>query len=289
MNEEKNLPDFDVPGWEEPKKKGFKSRVEALESWLAAGYKKLCDKVERKWGADSRLLKFLKEVEPGKKDHTLDVLVQLKDVNQSQERTQILLLIVLILLLVFVWKTLPAKLNQIDQLKNDLSEQAQVIKMEEQNNEFLQKVAADENGLQEHIHKVYAAVPDGDEKAEEVISMLEDIAAKNQIVIDAIGIRKLSDSQIDYNDLVGVVDIYEYTFTFENDLPHILSFIAALRNSLRLMDVMTLQIEEGKTGYRASFTIHTYNLTTAAPAASSEGTTATKTTKESTSTNPSKS
>lgn len=270
MTDEKKLPDFDLPGWEESQKtppgRGFQSKVAGLENWLANAYLRLCGKAEEKWGINSWPYRFLKKVEPGKKDDALDVLTQLKDSNQAEDRLQLLLMIILILVLVVVFKTVPAKMNQIDQLKNDITEQAQVIKMEEQNNEFLQKVAADENGLQERIHKVYAAVPDADEKAEEVIAMLEDIAAKNRIVIDAIGIRKVSESQLNYDDLIGVVDVYEYTFTLENNLPHILSFVGTLRNSLRLMDIMTLEIEEGKTGYRASFTLHTYNLAATAPA-----------------------
>jgi hypothetical protein len=275
MTDEKKLPDFDLPGWEEPKREGLQAKMAGLEGWLANGYKKLCDMVKSKWGKESKVYRFLKSIEPGKKDDALDVLTQLKDTNQAENRLQSLLMIILILILVIALKTGPAKLNQIDQLKNDLTEQAQVIKMEEQNNEFLQKVAADENGLQERIHKVYAAVPDADEKAEEVIAMLEDIAAKNRIVIDAIGIRKVSESQLNYDDLIGVVDVYEYTFTLENNLPHILSFIGTLRNSLRLMDIMTLEIEEGKTGYRASFTLHTYNLAAATPDAEPATTTTT--------------
>jgi len=262
----KKLPDFDLPGWEEPKSKDLSTRLSGFEEKMSAWYAGLCKKVEDKWGKDSRLLSFLKKIEPGKKDHALDMLTQLKDNNQSQDRLQLLVMIILILVLVGVWKSVPPALAKIDQLKNDLSEQEQVIKMEEQNNQFLTKLAEDQTGLTERIHKVYSAVPDSDEKAEEVIAMLEDIAAKNRIIIDAIGIRKVTESQVTYDDLNGVVDVYEYTFTMENNLPHILSFIGALRNSLRLMDIMTLEISEGKTGYKGSFTLHTYNLTPSTPA-----------------------
>ncbi|MFH0837971.1 MAG: hypothetical protein V1880_01755 [Patescibacteria group bacterium] len=253
MSQEKQMPDFDIPGVadsEEPIKLG---RIDRFQHWLIAW-------TEKKFGKDSRVPKFLKSLEPRKRDKTLDVLTQLKNEGSALERTNLLLMIILIIVLVFTWKKMPVVLAEVDQYRNDLNEQEQVIKMEQQNNDFLEKMAEDKNALTENIHKVYAAVPDSDEKAEEVMSMLEDIAAKNHIVIDAIGIRKVSESQVNYDDLIGVVDVYEYTFTLESNLPHILSFIGALRNSLRLMDIMTLEIEEGKTGYRATFTLHAYHL-----------------------------
>ena len=119
----------------------------------------------------------------------------------------------------------------------------------------------DKEKLEEGIRTVYAAIPDSDEKAEDVISMLEDIGRMNGMVIDAIGIRKVSESQLYYDDLVGVVDVYEYTFTLEDTLPSILSFIRALRQSLRLMDIMAMEIEENKGLYRASFVLNAYHLT----------------------------
>lgn len=253
MPEEKNIPDFDIPGEATPKKPAKKNPIDRL-------YYYLLSLSERKLGKQSRVSVFMKSMEPKKADSALDSLTQLKREGSSLERTNLLLMIVLIVVLIFSWKKIPVMLNEVDQYRNDLSEQAQVIKMEEQNNAFLEKMAEDKNALTENIHKVYAAVPEADEKAEEVIAMLEDIAAKNRIVVDAIGIRKISESQVNYDDLIGVVDVYEYTFTLENGLPHILSFVGALRNSLRLMDIMTLEIEEGKTGYRASFAMHAYHL-----------------------------
>jgi len=250
---EKNIPDFDIPGETGPKKPEKRGPIDRL-------YYKLLDLSERRLGRKSRVTVFMKSMEPKKTEHALDALTQLKSQTSSLERTNLLLMIILILVLVFSWKKMPVLLSQVDQFRNDLLEQEQVIKMEQQNNAFLKRMAEDKNALTENIHKVYAAVPEADEKAEEVIAMLEDIAAKNRIVIDAIGIRKVSESQNNYDDLVGTVDVYEYTFTLESGLPHILSFVGALRNSLRLMDIMTLEIEEGKTGYRASFTLHAYNL-----------------------------
>jgi hypothetical protein len=257
MTTDKQFPDFDLPKKEVESSQPLKPKK---------GIDKLYDSfyrfIEKRFGASSKLTAWARKLKPAQRSEDMDALSRFKQRSSSLERTNLLLTIILIIVLIFAWQKGPDVLAEVDQLKNDLEEQEQVIKMEQQNNLFLERMAEDRNLLTENIHKVYAAVPDADEKAEEVIAMLEDIAAKNKIVIDAIGIRKIAESQINYDDLIGVVDIYEYTFTLENSLPHILSFVAALRNSLRLMDIMTLEIEEGKNGaYRASFSLHAYHLT----------------------------
>jgi hypothetical protein len=190
----------------------------------------------------------------------MDTLAIIRKNRSRLDKINMALTICLITVIVIAWRVIPGMLNNVDQMENDIKEQEQVIKMEEQNNMFLEKLQQDRNALVEKIHKVYSAVPDADEKAEEMIAMLEDIAAKNRMVIDAIGIRKVPESQFYYDDLLGVVDVYEYTFSVESSLPHILSFIGSLRSSLRLMDVMTMEIEEGKGTYKANFSLFAYNL-----------------------------
>ncbi len=193
-------------------------------------------------------------------DHSLDGLTQLKSSRSKEERLQWGLALGLLAALLLAWKgTLPL-MRQIDQTRNDLAEQAQVIRMEEQNNAFLQKIRQDRNGLLSKMGRVYAAVPQADERAEEVISMLEDVGQKNNILIDSISIRKLPESQFGYDDLWGVAEAYEYTFSVESALPNVLSFIGSLRASLRLMDIITLEVEESKGGYRAGFSMVVYHL-----------------------------
>ena len=75
----------------------------------------------------------------------------------------------------------------------------------------LERLDKDQKALSENIQKVYAAVPAADEKSEAIISMLEDMATKNRMIIDAIGIRQIPDSQIYYDDLLGFVGIYEFS------------------------------------------------------------------------------
>lgn len=195
-----------------------------------------------------------------KKDSSLDMLTQLKQKNSNTDQLNLVLTLILALTLVFVWKKGLPLLNDIDQLKNDLVEQEQVIKMEEQNTAFLNKIQQDRNTLQENLNRVYAALPRSDERAEEIISMLEDVGRQNNILIDSITIRRLPESQLNYDDLWGVVDVYEYAFSVESSLPHILSFIGSLRSSLRIMDIMSLEIEEGTELYRGNFTLHAYHL-----------------------------
>ena len=197
----------------------------------------------------------------GSGDEVVDAFDQIKRKRLAKDRLNSALVMLLIAVMVVVWTWGLPMLVEADQLKNDLKEQKQVIEIEKKNNDFLEKWAMDTQKLDEGIRKVYSAIPDSDEKAEEVISMLEDMASGNRMVIDAIGIRKLSESQMYYDKLIGVVDIYEYTFTLESTLPNILSFIGALRKSLRLMDIVSMEIEESKGMYRASFLLNSYHLT----------------------------
>lgn len=254
MVENKNFPDFELPA------KDIKSEAGIEKKGLDKIHDKLLKFCERKFGKDSKITKFIANMETGSSDNVLDTLSQIKKEKSSIERINLGLTIALIVILIFSWKVGIPMLKDIDQIKNDIREQKQVIQMEEQNNIFLEKLAEDRNALVEKLYKVYAAVPNADEKAEEIISMLEDMAGKNRMVLEAIGIRLLPESQFYYDDLVGVVDVYEYTFSVESNLPNILSFIRSLRNSLRLMDVMAMEIEEGKDAYRANFSIFTYHL-----------------------------
>ncbi|MBN1259013.1 hypothetical protein JXA05_04630 [Candidatus Peregrinibacteria bacterium] len=220
---------------------------------------KLAVFAERKFGSDSAIVKLIRKIRFPAKDETLTGLTGLKERTSSREKINLILTIVLIIVLFLSWKNGPALMKEMDQLKKDLKEQAQMIEMEEKNNGFLEKLASDES-LSKNINKVYTAIPDADEKAEEVIAMLEDVAAKNRMMIDSISIKAVSDSQFYYNDMVGVVQPYEYTFSVESQLPNILSFINMLRKSLRLMDIMTVQIEEGKGTYKATLTLFAYNM-----------------------------
>ena len=221
---------------------------------------------ERKFGPDSKVTHWMKKLNLLKtrfskdKDNPMNQLSHIQTGYSFDERFNLILTLILMALVFFTWKSVPGLLKEADQLKNDLVEQSEVIEMETRNNEFLEKLQQDRNTLIKNIHTVYAAIPDDDEKAEEVISMLENIAAKNRMVIEAIGIRAVPDSQFYYDDLIGYVQPYEYTFSVENGLPYILSFIESLRNSLRLMDIMTLEIEEGKNSYKANFSVYAYHI-----------------------------
>lgn len=215
--------------------------------------------VERKWGASSWPMKILGRFFP-EGGNPLDGLTQLKKEVPIWERVNVVLMLALIVILYFSWKNDPALFGKVKQFRNDLKEQQQVVEMEKKNNAFLEKLANDRNRLTQNIHTVYSAVPNADEKAEEVIAMLEDMAAKNRMVINAIGIRPVTDTQFYYDDLVGLVQPYEYSFAVESGLPNILSFIGSLRSSLRLMDIMSMEIEEGKDTYKASFTVFAYNI-----------------------------
>jgi len=253
MINNRNFPDFEV---KETPKKDINSPSGA--GGLISRFKEFC---ERKLGKQSFITRFVSKISLELvEDGGLDELTQLRKNKSRIDQINLILTIVLIIVIFISFKGGKGLFVKIDQLKNDISEQSQVIKMEEQNNLFLDKLEEDRTGLTEKLNKVYAAVPSSDEKAEEIISMLEDVGAKNRIIIDSIGIRKLPESQFYYDDLWGVADVYEYTFSVQSGLPNILSFIGSLRSSLRLMDIMTLEIEEGKGVYKANFSLYAYHL-----------------------------
>ena len=253
MINNRNFPDFEV---KETPKKDVKTQSKIGN--LINGFKEFCAK---KFGEQSFITRLINRISlEFAGDSSLDELTQLKKNKSRMDQINLILTIILIIILFISFKGSKGLFVKIDQLKNDIDEQGQVIKMEEQNNLFLDKLEEDRSGLTEKLNKVYAAVPSSDEKAEEIISMLEDIGAKNRIVIDSIGIRKLPESQFYYDSLWGVADVYEYTFSVQSGLPNILSFIGSLRSSLRLMDIMTLEIEEGKGVYKANFSLYAYHL-----------------------------
>lgn len=173
-----------------------------------------------------------------------------------------ILIAVLAVIFIFSINVLPDTLKEIDQLKNDLSEQAKIIEIEEKNKAFLDRLEKNNNALQEKMNMVDEAVPKGDERAENIISSLEVMAFQNQVAINSIGISRLSDSQFYYDDLVGVVEPFEYSFSVKSSLFNVLSFIQSLRNSLRMMDVMAMEIsQDQETGeYQASFSVLAYHL-----------------------------
>ena len=215
----------------------------------------------KKFGADSKIVKFLSKSNSGvKHDASLDSLSHIKKNKSVLYQVDLVLMILLVIILFFAWKKGPALLQQINQSKVDLSNQAQVIQMEQKNNEYLAKIEEGSNELVKKIETVYSAVPNKDEKVEEVISMLESAAYQNRMVIDAISIREVPESQFYYNDLIGYVQPYEYTFSVESNLPTILSFLSSIRSSLRLMDIMTLEIDESKDSYKANISIFVYNM-----------------------------
>ncbi|MBU0577444.1 hypothetical protein KJ742_02505 [Patescibacteria group bacterium] len=266
MIENKDFPEFDDKQKETPVEEQVSSSapISKFDS-LKNKFKKLPENIqgfcEKKFGKSSLITRIINKIEFKKEgEGVLDTLTQIKKSRSTLDQINLICTIVLIVILFFAWKNGPALLAEIDQLNNDLDEQSQVIKMEEQNNEFLTKLEEDRNTLVENMYTVYAAVPDADEKAEEIIAMLEDIAAKNRMVIDAIGIREVPESQFYYDDLLYVAEPYEYTFSTESALPNILSFIGSLRSSLRLMDIMTLEIEEGDGIYKANFSVYAYHL-----------------------------
>jgi len=196
----------------------------------------------------------------GSVDQVVENLDQLKKKNSRSGRLRASLMLCLFMVLFFQWKWGLAWLDEIDQFQNDLKEQAQVIEMERANLQSLKKLESGHQALQENLQMIYTALPSKDEESEAMMGMLEDMATKNRLVIQSMGIRKVSQSQLNYQALHGVVDVYEYGFTLESDLPNILSFLTSLRNSMRLIDVMAMEIEEGQEGYRASFLLHSYHL-----------------------------
>jgi len=232
-------------------KKSFKQKINILKEKINIFYKEKISKNE----IFIKLQKLLKQ-----DDNEFSGLKGIRKKNTIFEKINLALTILLIIVLISLWKTIPSLLADADQLRNDLLEQKQVIEMEEKNNKSLRDFDNKRNELQKNINIVYSVVPSSDEKAEEIISMLETIGAKCRIAFDSIGIRKIPETQFFYDDLVGVVQPYEYTISIESGLPNILSFVELIRSSLRLMDIMSIEIEEGKNNqFKASFSIYAYN------------------------------
>jgi len=184
-----------------------------------------------------------------------------RTLHERMERLNLLLALSLLVVSLLAWRSAPGVLASIDQLRNDLAEQAQVVAMEQQNRQFLEKIQDEKNTLVNHLNTVYAAIPLANERAEEIISMLEDMALRSGLAIDSIGIRLLPETQFYYHDLAAMVGAYQYSFASESSLPSLLAFLDRLRSSLRLMDLMTLDIEETRGGlFKASFVVHAYHL-----------------------------
>lgn len=224
--------------------------------------RKILKNLEKYFGIDSKITRFFSRLSSSESnDKFADNLIRLKESRSWLERLKSALIFILMILMLLTWKSTLPMLKEADQLKNDLKEQDQLIIMEQQNKSSLDKLAGRQEMLDENLSTLSQALPRGDEKAEEMISVLEAMAAQNRMIIDGIGIRKIPESQINYNDLIGLVDVYEYTFTLENDFANISSFMRDVRSSLRLMDIMSLEIEESKGAYRANFVLHAYHLT----------------------------
>jgi len=250
MSENKSNDNIDV-------KEGFQDKI------MKEIYKildKIIDFCEPKLGSESKITKILVGMKKNTEKNDFDVLTQVKNRKTALESINLILTIALIIILFFSIKGGPNIINRIEKAQASIQKQERDIRTEQQNNSFLQRLQEDRNTLMENIYSVYAAVPDSDEKAEEVIAMIEDIATKNRTIVESIGIRELPETQMFYDDLIGVSKIYEYSFSVESGLPNILSFIGSLRSSLRLMDMITLEIEEGKESYKANFSVYVYHL-----------------------------
>lgn len=180
--------------------------------------------------------------------------------GDPQDLYHFILSAVLTLILIFSFFVFPGMLKEIDQLQNDLEEQAQVIEVETKNKEYLDRLEKENNILQEKINTVDEALPHSDERAERMISDLELIARQNNIGLDSISINEVSDSQFYNDDLAGTVRPYEYNFSVESSLSNITGLVQTLRNSLRIMDIMTIDIERGEDAYTANISLFAYHL-----------------------------
>lgn len=253
-----DFPDFDFEV--DDNSKSY-DKVSKFQKFVEKQLKKLEDFSSSKFGENAKITEIIKNFEPFKKDTTLDSLDQFKQAKDASEKLNLLLTVILIIVLIFSWKTTLALVKEIDQLDTDYTEQEKTIEMEQKNNEFLLRLRKDRNKLMKNIHTIYSAVPNADEKSEDVISMLEHMAKESRLEINAIGIRKVSENQVFYDDLWGVTDVYEYNFSLEGDLNKILNLIGSIRSSLRLMDIMSLTLEEDKNGkFKAGITLNAYNL-----------------------------
>ncbi len=183
--------------------------------------------------------------------------------SAKQDQMIVGLLVILILLIFIGWKFNLSMIQDSKQIRNDIREQEQIIQMEHKNLEFLERLSSQQKKLSADIKRVQSALPHQDEKAEEMIAMLEDIALQDGMIIEGIGIRVIPESQLNHDGLVGVVNVVEYSFSVESYLPNVLNFINAIRASYRLMDITAMEIEKRQDGiYRAGFIVHAYHLAT---------------------------
>jgi len=257
----KILSEFEIPGTNpsapKPPEGRYSRAVKKIKSFFA-----------RKFGNDSRVARLAAKLPDqitmpwkGGGANPLDSLTQIKTMHSSEDKLNLILTLILIVAMLITWQKTPALLNKIDQLNNDLGEQRQVIEMEKKNNSILDKIETSQDDLKIKRETVLDAVPYHDEKAEQVISTLETIVRDQQIEpISSISIRQVPQTQIGYEDLSGVADVYEYAFTVESALPPILNILREIRKSPRLMDIIAFEIQENKGLYRASFSLYAYNL-----------------------------
>ncbi|QQR83838.1 hypothetical protein IPJ72_01355 [Candidatus Peregrinibacteria bacterium] len=188
-----------------------------------------------------------------------DSFVSIQNQRTRQDQFEFIIFLALVITLFFMWFKAPHALGDFDQLKTDVAEQMQLIEMEKKNNDFLQ--AIDDDALQKNLKKLYVALPNQDEESEAVVSMFESMALKNQLLIESINIRELPISQFYQDELIDIVQPYEYTFSIENpSLNSILSFVHSLRLSLRIMDIMSIDIEQSRSGYKATLSVFVYHL-----------------------------
>lgn len=250
MKEFNNFPEFNKSD-DKKSKKSFSEKKENFKLKLKTFY-------EEKVKTNEIFIKLQKLTQQD--GNEFSGLSGIKKKNTIFEKINLALTIILLIVLMFSWKTIPSQLANADQLRNDLLEQKQVIEMEEKNNKSLKDFDSKRNELQKNINIVYSVIPSADEKAEEIISMLETIGSKCRITFNAIGIRKIPETQFFYDDLLDVVQPYEYTVSIESGLPNILSFMELIRSSLRLMDIMSIEIEEAKNNqFKASMVIYAYH------------------------------
>ncbi len=256
-----NLNDFKIPD-DISSKENKSVKAKNSQGKIQKLHQSCIEICKKRFGENAKITQFISKLESSApKDDVVDALSHIKKVRSASNRLNAGMTIALIIVMIFTWKFELPMLVEADQLKNDLLEQDKVISVEKMNNKSLEKWDDDKQKLKDGNKTIHDAIPDSDEKAEEVISMLENMSKASLMTIDAIGIRKVSESQMYYDDLIDVVDIYEYTFTLEGSLPNIFDFIRSLRRSKRLMDIMSMEIEENKGLYRASFLINTYYLT----------------------------
>ncbi len=228
----------------------------------------------KRFGEHSALARIWKKIGPdGKGASPLDSLTQIRQQHTSTEKINLALTIALIVILALSWKNIPPLLTEINQKRGDNLDQTEKLAIEKENNATLEKLKNDKARINSNRSLVESALPPNhDEKAEDVISMIENMGypeeMANILTFESIGIREVPDSQFYNDDLVGTVKVYEYAFSAEGSYSELTGFIQRLRRSKRLMDLMTLEIEEKKEGgFKATFSVFAYNLVGETPSA----------------------